>query len=104
MAALGFNWQVIQPALVNTYNTSANGAGLYTASQIQALNVGARFLQRNPATGQFKLEIGMEKSANLTTFTPFPFLAPQTTFRPDGKLEFLFTVPDNTAFFRLQPQ
>jgi len=104
MAALGFDFNVSQPALVNAYNTTANSAGFYTAAQIQALNVGARFLQRNPATGQFKLEIGMEKSANLTTFTPFPFLAPQTTIRPDGKLEFLFTVPDNAAFFRLQPQ
>jgi len=104
LAALGFNWQVSQPAQVSTYYAKANGAGLYSASQIQALNVGARFLPRNPATGQFKLEISMEKSADLTTFTPFPFLAPQTTVNGQGKIEFLFTVPDNAAFFRLLPQ
>ena len=104
MSALGFNWQVNQAAMVNTYNTNANGAGYYSAAQIQALNVGARFLQRNPATGQFKLEIGMEKSTNLTNFLPFPFVATQTTVNGQGKIEFLFTVPDNAAFFRLQPQ
>ena len=104
MSALGFNWQVNQAAMVNTYNTNANGAGYYSAAQIQALNVGARFLQRNPATGQFKLEIGMEKSTNLTNFLPFPFVATQTTVNGQGKIEFLFTVPDKAAFFRLQPQ
>jgi hypothetical protein len=30
--------------------------------------------------------------------------APQTTINGDGKLEFLFTSPDNAAFFRLQAQ
>jgi len=104
MAALGFDWQVSQPALVAALFANAGGAGLFTASQVQTLNPGTRLLTRNAATGQFTLEIGMEKSADLTTFTPFPFLAPQTTIRPDGKLEFLFTVPDNAAFFRLQPQ
>ena len=104
MALLGFDWQVSQPALVDTYNASANGAGYFTESQIQALNVGARFLPRNPATGRFKLEISLEKSADLTTFTPFPFLPPQTTINGQGNIEFLFTVPDNAAFFRLQPK
>ena len=37
-------------------------------------------------------------------FTPFPFLAPQTMVNSQGKTEFLFTVPDNAAFFRLLPQ
>lgn len=104
MAALGFDWHVSQPALVNVLFANANSAGLYTAAQVQALNVGQRFIQRNPVNGQFKLEIGLEKSANLLNFVPFPFLAPQTVFRPDGKIEFEFTVPDNAAFFRLLPQ
>lgn len=30
--------------------------------------------------------------------------APQTTINAQGQLEFLFTVPDNAAFFRLQAQ
>src|ERR1041384_2254611 len=38
MAALGFDWQVSQPVLVNTLFSNANGIGLYTTSQVQALN------------------------------------------------------------------
>ena len=102
-AALGFNWQVSQPALVATLITGANAAGLFTPSQVQALNVPAPLLVKDAATGQLKLTIGVQKSTDLSTFSPFPMTAPQTTINA-GKLEFLFTVPDNAAFFRLQAQ
>jgi len=55
MAALGYNWQVNQSALVNTLLTNAAGAGLYTTSQVQALKIRTPQIQRNPATGQFSL-------------------------------------------------
>jgi len=105
LAPLGFNWQVGQPALVNTYYANANAAGLfnqaqydtnrqagvsdgisavtnapntynlYTLSQVQALNVGAPLLTKDPGTGQFKLTIGVQKSTNLFDFNPFPMTA-----------------------------
>src|SRR5262249_51591878 len=40
LAALGFDWQASQPALVNAYFANANNNGLYTTAQVQALNVG----------------------------------------------------------------
>ena len=46
----------------------------------------------------------MEKSADLTNSFPFPFTDTQTAVRPDGKIEFLFTTPDNAAYFRLETQ
>ncbi len=104
MAALGFNWQVAQTSLVNTYRNSANRAGYYSLSQVQGLNVGTPLIQRNANTGQFKLTLGLEKSTNLSSFTPFPFTAPQTTVNGQGKIEFLFTSPDNAAFFRLRAE
>ncbi len=61
-------------------------------------------LQRHPVTGVFTLTFGIEKSTNLSNFTPFPFISPQTTINGQGKIEFQFTVPDNAAFFRLQAQ
>jgi hypothetical protein len=102
-AALGFDWQVNQAALVDTYYTYSNGAGLYTSTQVQALYVGTPLIERNPTTGIFKLTIGVEKSSDLSSFNPFPMTAPQTMIN-DGKLEFQFTVPDNAAFFRVQAQ
>jgi hypothetical protein len=65
---------------------------------------GTPLIQRNPTTGQFKLTLDLEKSTNLSTFTPFPFTAPQTTVNGQGKIEFLFTSPDNAAFFRLRAE
>jgi hypothetical protein len=159
-AALGFDWQVSQPALVSTLMANANVAGLYTQTQynanyaagvtagqnvvtsdpnafslwsqaqydanriagrndvigdpnpyglytpdqVQALHVGVPLLTRN-AGGQFKLTIGIKKATNMTApFTDFPFTAPDTTVNGQGKVEFLFTVPGNAAFFRLEAQ
>ncbi len=98
MEALGFDWQVSQAAMVNVYfaNTEAGGLG-----SGQGLQVGAPKLTKNPTTGLFKLQIGIQKSSDLLNFTPFPMTSPQTTITGDGKLEFEFSSPDNAAFYRL---
>ena len=103
-APLGFNWKIAQPALVATLNSGANTAGLYTPSQVQALNLPAPLLAKDTTTGKFKLTIGVEKSTDLSIFSPFPMTEPQTTINAQGKLEFLFTPTDDAAFFRLQAQ
>lgn len=94
MEALGFDWQVSQPALVNVYFANAETGG-------QGLQVGSPKLSKNPTTGLFKLQIGIQKSTDLLHFTPFPMTSPQTTITGDGKLEFEFSSPDNAAFYRL---
>jgi trimeric autotransporter adhesin len=102
MAALGFDWQVSQPSLVSTYQNNANGAGYYSLSQVQALNSGTPLIQRNPATGKFKLTLDWKKSTDLTTFTNFPAPAGSAvSISPTGDIEFEFTSPDDAAFFRL---
>jgi len=102
LSALGFDWQVSQPELVNAYFAAANSAGLYTANQLQALNVGTPLLAKDPLSGLFKLTIGVRKSTNLLDFSPFPMTTPQTTINGSGELEFQFSTPDNAAFFRLE--
>jgi hypothetical protein len=102
LAPLGFDWQTSQPGIVNTYYASANGAGLYTSNQIQALSVNSPLLAKDPQTGVFTLTIGVQKSTNLLDFIAFPMSAPQTTINPQGELQFQFNVPDNAAFFRLE--
>ena len=132
LSPLGFNWQVSQPALVNTYYTNANAANLYTQtqynanrtagqndvtsspntyslytlSQVQTLNAGKPLLTKDAGTGKWKLTIGIQKSPNLATtpFAAFPFTAPDTTINAQGQIEFLFTGPGNAAFFRVQAQ
>lgn len=130
MAALGFNWQISQPSLVNTYYANAAGAGLYnqaqydanriagqndvlnspnsfglyTLAQIQALNIGVPLLTRD-VNGFFTLTMRVEKSPSPSQpFTLFPLNTPGTSavINGSGELEFQFTVPDNAAFFRLE--
>jgi len=105
MAALGFDWQANQSALVQTYYANANAAGLYTTQQVQALNAGTPFLTRNAATGRFKLTLRIRRSTSLLApFNPFPLNAPQATtvINPQGDLEFEFATGDNAAFFQLE--
>lgn len=104
LAAFGFDWTATQTALVDAYYDHASSAGLFTANQIQALNVGTPLIQRDPLSGAFTLTIGVEKSGNLIDFDPFPMTAPQTLLNGDGKLEFEFSVPDDTAFFQLHAE
>jgi hypothetical protein len=102
LAPLGFNWQVAQPALVTTLLTHANGAGLFTTSQVQTLHSGTPLISRNPATGKVKLTLDWKKSTDLTTFNDFPASPAQISVNGSGDIEFEFTPVDNAAFFRLQ--
>jgi hypothetical protein len=128
LAAYGFDPQVAQPVLMESFLTgnslftpsqyeanrtagrndvtsAPNTYSLYNLSQIQALNVGTPLLQRD-ALGQFKLTIGVQKSTTLLpgSFQPFALdsAGASTSINGAGKLEFQFTVPDDAAFFRLE--
>jgi hypothetical protein len=76
----------------------------FTASQVQALHVGTPLLQRNPATGEFTLKLGVRKSTTLNGFSPLPMTAPQTQINAQGQLEFRFTSTENAAFFRVEAE
>lgn len=101
LVALGFDWQVNQSNLVSTLYNNASAAGLYTASQVQALRATTPLLDRNPTNGLFTLTIAVQKTTNLTNFTPFPMAMEQIRVTPFGELQFDFSSPDNTSFFRL---
>lgn len=103
LAALGFNWQLPQPELVNTYYNNANGAGLFTPAQVQALHIDTPLIQRNGA-GLFTLTLGLQKSATLLpgSFQPFSFGDGTMQINGNGKIEFQFSSEDNAAFFRLE--
>jgi hypothetical protein len=102
MAALGFNWQDSQPDLVSTYYSAANGAGLYTTSQIQALQINTPVLARDPLSGGFTLTLGLARSKDLNQFSPFPVSTPQVSVNANGELEIRFVTQDDAAFFRVE--
>lgn len=104
LAALGFDWQVRQDALVDTYFDNAQEAGLYQRSQLEALQVGRPLLERHPQTGQFSLTLSLYRSQDLSTFSLYPFSAPQVSFTQDGRLKFTFTPGASVMFYRLDAQ
>lgn len=104
LATLGFDWQVRQDALVDTYFENAQEAGLYQRSQLEALQVGRPLLERHPQTGQFSLTVSLYRSQDLSTFSLYPLSAPQVSFTQDGRLKFTFTPGAAVMFYRLEAQ
>jgi hypothetical protein len=103
LQSLGFNFLSAQSALVQTLFANAEGAGLFTPAQVQALHVGTPLIQRAPDTGIFTLTLELQKSATLApaSFSLFPFTNPETTITPEGRIEFEFTSPEDAAFYRI---
>ena len=104
MAALGFDWQSPDPALVQTFQATAHGAGYFGPEQVQSLRILPPQISKNPASGMVKLTLFLEKASTPSLYEPFPMTAPQTSINSQGELEFLFSVPDDAAFFRLETE
>ncbi|MEI7911858.1 MAG: choice-of-anchor D domain-containing protein [Verrucomicrobiota bacterium] len=102
LAPLGFNWQLSQPALVQALYNNAAAAGLYTAPQIEVLQVANPLLTRDPLTGHIKVTLALKKSTDLLHWNAFPFTNPGTTVNGDGNIEFDFAPADSAAFFRIE--
>jgi hypothetical protein len=102
MSGLGFNWQTADPALVATFNATANQAGFYRPDQVRSLRVPPPTLSRGPGIGEMTLTLWLEKSAVPSGYEPFPLVPAATSFTPQGEMEFLFSVPDDTGYFRIE--
>ena len=102
MSGLGFNWQTADPALVATFNATANQAGFYRPDQVRSLRVSPPTLSRGPGIGEMTLTLWLEKSAVPSGYEPFPLVPAATSFTPQGEMEFLFSVPDDTGYFRIE--
>ncbi|HEY9155475.1 MAG TPA: hypothetical protein VIM69_10110 [Opitutaceae bacterium] len=124
LAGLGFDPQVAQPTQVTAFLNNVNlytqaqldaartagqadvtsnptAYSLYSLTQLQNLQVGTPVITKDTTTGKWKITITLQKSTDLTTYTPFPFDPAGTSVNSSGQVEFLFTVPENNAFFRL---
>jgi len=102
MFLYGFDWQVAQPEMAASLFSHADDAGLFTRDQVQAMNVATPLLERNLATGHFRLNVAMKKSIDLLHFEPFEISGSDVTTTPEGEIQIDFTVPDRAAFFRLE--
>jgi hypothetical protein len=99
--SLGFDPLVNNSTLLTTLQDNAPGVGLYTASSVQSLALGNPLLERDALTGKFHLIVSLEKSPNLTTWSPLPGFTPSFDAL-SGKINIEIT-PDNTnvQFYRI---
>lgn len=102
MEALGFDWQVPNESLVAVFNATANQAGLFGPHQVRSLRIPPPLLSKGPGAGEMTLTLWLEKSAGATAYEPLPLTPADTSINPQGEMEFLFNVPDDTGFFRLE--
>lgn len=102
MSALGFDWLTPNEDLVATFNATANQAGLFSPQQVRTLRIPPPALAKGPGAGEMTLTLWLEKSAGPAGFEPLPLTPADTGINPQGEMEFLFSVPDDTGFFRLE--
>lgn len=102
MEALGFDWQVSNESLVAIFNSTANQAGLFSPQQVRSLRIPPPLLSKGPGAGEMTLTLWLEKSAGANVYEPLPLTPEDTSINPQGEMEFLFSVPDDTGFFRLE--
>lgn len=79
-----------------------NQHGLYSLSQVQAINVGTPLLTRDLTTGKCKLTVGVQKSSDLVNFIPMVIPEGSAVINSQGEIEFEFNSADSAAFFRVE--
>jgi phosphodiesterase/alkaline phosphatase D-like protein len=77
-------------------------ANLYTASQLQALAVGAPVLKRDPDSGNFILRVKLKKAATVDDWKNLPASSGSLRVAEDGAIEFEFSSPGDAALFRIE--
>ena len=101
LASLGFDPLVNNSSLLTALQNNAPGLSLYTADSVQSLALGKPLLSRDVATGHFHLSLSIEKSPNLSGWSPLLGFSP--TYDPaTGKFDIEIT-PDasNAQFYRV---
>lgn len=105
----GFDWNSPQPSLAAAVAeagllTRENLAqeGYYDLAGMRALMAPAPVISRDPATGKVRLTLGLQQSANLSSFSALPASPAQLSVTPQGEIQFEFDAPAGSGFFRIQ--
>lgn len=100
LVGLGFDPLINSSSLLSTIQSNALALGLYSASDMQTLALGAPLLTRDPATGHFHLVLSVDKSPTLSGWSPLLNFTP--TYDPQtGKIDLDFTSGSGAQFYRV---
>ncbi|MCW1915394.1 hypothetical protein OJ996_17550 [Luteolibacter sp. GHJ8] len=100
MAALNFDWQVNQSALVDTYLANANKLGFFTPAQVAAFEAEGKLIAKDPVSGRYKITMDWKKSTDLSEFIDLPAsVGSSVSFTASRGIQFEFASPEDAAFF-----
>lgn len=69
LAGMGFLWQQAQPTLVQTFKQGVAAAGYIAPEQMETLALGSPILERDLATGGFRLQLKLQHSSALSQWS-----------------------------------
>ena len=101
-APLGFNWQITQTSLVDTYLSNSQASGLHRLDEIVDVSGGANIVELDSVTGIAKLVISLQESTDLPSFNPIEINAGDVSINSNGNLELELTAPEGKSFFRAE--
>lgn len=96
LASLGFDWQSADPEKVALLGE----AGLHTEDQIETIHAGKFLMKRDPETQDFHVSFTLQKSSNLTGWTPQPVTLPSLEVDAEGRIHFRFQSTGSSSFLR----
>ncbi|MDA7888689.1 hypothetical protein N9A86_04855, partial [Akkermansiaceae bacterium] len=97
---LGFDWETTQTALVDTLINNASTAGLFTESQIAAMNVSASLVEVDAGTNTAAIVIGLEDSDDMINFDPINAELSKITIDGEGKIRYEMDTSADKKFIR----
>jgi alpha-tubulin suppressor-like RCC1 family protein len=96
LASLGFDWQSADPEKVALLGE----AQLYTEGQLETIHAGKFLMKRDPETQDFHVSFTLQKSSNLTGWTPQPVTLPSLEVDAEGRIHFRFQSTGSSSFLR----
>ncbi|MCX8494777.1 MAG: BACON domain-containing carbohydrate-binding protein [Akkermansiaceae bacterium] len=86
---------------ISEVTANPNAFGLYNRNQMQGLALGQPVLERNPQTGKMSLNLGVNVSTDLKTWTSLGIATGDASVR-GGKVKLSVTPSGNAMFYKLE--
>ena len=100
LGGVGFDWETAQPNRVNDLLNNASTAGLFTESQLAAVNVSGSLVEVDAATNTAAIVIGLEESDDLTNFNPIIAELSNITIDGQGRIRYEVNTSADKKFIR----
>ena len=100
LRGFGFDWTTTQTNKVSDYYEFASAVGLFTESQIAAVNVSTSLVEVDPNANTAAIVIGLEESDDITNFNPITAELSKIIIDGNGKIRYEVDTSADKKFIR----